>query len=195
MSAELINAINALREAIFILVKKLPAIEVQNSPQNWIISYKNPLETILEPSNRGGSRGGRKELCQVKNDRTNKTAPSEIFQKFYVEYPKHVGRGAAAKAFVRAMKKATPEQVTEGARKYASWCKKTGRESRFIPNPATWLNQERWDDDLPALDTSAMLRRVNDLEKERKRHVAEFDGARVREIDAELHGLRAIIKV
>ena len=33
---------------------------------------------------------------------------------------------------------------------YANTCQMISKESQFIPHPATWLNQERWEDDQEA---------------------------------------------
>ena len=67
------------------------------------------------------------------------------FTQFYGVYPKHVGVGAARKAFEKAMKKATFEVILAGANRYAKEC--VDKEKRFICLPATWLNQERWSDE------------------------------------------------
>lgn len=72
------------------------------------------------------------------------------FKLFYEEvYPKRVGRGAARKAYSAARKKADADKILAGAQRYAAAMK--DKEPRFICHPATWLNQERWDDDPAAL--------------------------------------------
>ena len=189
--------INEMREIFLRIENELSAsgvvCEKQTSP------YIQPLETILEPletpvssRNRGGSRGGKKKVCQEKNDSTNKTAPNEIFHKFYVEYPKHVGRGAAIRALDRALKKATIEQIVEGAKKYAAWCLRNGVESKYVCLPATWLNQERWADELPEDNPVAIAKRINDLERERRKLAAEFDD--VTGIDKEIQHLKGVLR-
>jgi hypothetical protein len=74
-----------------------------------------------------------------------------LFDLFWREYPKKVGRGEAEKAF----KKLKPSQelvdrIIEAIRKQKQsdqWNKDGGQ---FIPNPSTWLNQKRWEDELSA---------------------------------------------
>lgn len=75
---------------------------------------------------------------------TNKEYIQNDFQLFWDVYPRKVGRGAAQKALVKALKKATISKILSGAENYA----KSGKlpEMQFIPHAATWLNQERWDD-------------------------------------------------
>ena len=69
---------------------------------------------------------------------------SDKFEEFWKEYPKKVGKREANRAF----KKVTVpvETLLEAIRQQkrsAMWTKENGR---FIPNPATWLNQGRWED-------------------------------------------------
>lgn len=73
------------------------------------------------------------------------------FDSFWSAYPKKIGKGAARKAF----KKIKPDQelleemlsALENQKKSAQWMKENGQ---FIPNPTTWLNQERWMDEVIA---------------------------------------------
>ena len=70
------------------------------------------------------------------------------FEKFWVIYPKKVGKGAAEKAFDRIhvtddLMNVMIDAIAK-AKQSAQWQEENGR---FIPNPATWLNQGRWDDE------------------------------------------------
>lgn len=71
----------------------------------------------------------------------------EGFQGFYQAYPRREGRRAASKAFSGALKRHpefSAENLREGAEEFARVCQEEGRELRFIPLPATWLNQDRF---------------------------------------------------
>lgn len=63
------------------------------------------------------------------------------FDQFWSIYPNRVGKREAEKAFLKAIGRADIETILSGLRRYAAktddrpWC-----------NPATWLNQDRWDD-------------------------------------------------
>lgn len=66
------------------------------------------------------------------------------FAEFWSAYPKKIGKGAAESAW----KKHKPDLATVLAslatqKNSDQWKKDNGQ---FIPNPATWLNQKRWDD-------------------------------------------------
>lgn len=75
--------------------------------------------------------------------------PAQGFAEFWKAYPHKVGKGAAEKAWnkIRPSKSLVAEilQAVERAKKSAQWQKEGGR---YIPNPATWLNQKRWEDEL-----------------------------------------------
>ncbi|MDY0891856.1 helix-turn-helix domain-containing protein [Frigoribacterium sp. CFBP9030] len=84
----------------------------------------------------------------VSRDVVKVTGDEDPFGMFYKVYPRHTGRLAAEKAFRAALKKATADEILAGARRFAADPNLPSREEqRFIPMPATWLNQGRWDDD------------------------------------------------
>lgn len=72
------------------------------------------------------------------------------FDQFWEAYPKKVGKTDARKAWNKA--KITGEifdkilTAIEAAKASEQWQRENGR---FIPNPSTWINQGRWDDELP----------------------------------------------
>ena len=80
---------------------------------------------------------------------SDKDAPTP-FERFWMAYPKKVGKGAAEKAFA----KYKPDddltdrmiRAVETAKRTDQWRRDGGQ---YIPNPSTWLNQRRWEDELP----------------------------------------------
>jgi len=62
----------------------------------------------------------------------------------YKAYPLKVGKPAALKAIKRAMTKIEPEKLLELTLAYA---KRRNGDLAFVPNPSTWFNQERFNDD------------------------------------------------
>lgn len=67
------------------------------------------------------------------------------FETFWSLYPRREGKGAAKKSFVAVAKKTKPETIIEGLQKQLPAL--NGRERKYVPMPATWLNQERWEDE------------------------------------------------
>jgi hypothetical protein len=83
-----------------------------------------------------------------------KTEQQLQFEEFWRAYPKKVGKEAAWKAWKKIKPPAAllakiltaiPEAIQS-----RQWRLENGR---FIPNPATWLNQGRWDDELTPTTT------------------------------------------
>lgn len=71
------------------------------------------------------------------------------FASFWRAYPRKVGKQAAEKAFAKVN---VPLDVLLNAidkqAKTEQW-----RDVKYIPHPATWLNQGRWEDEVTALPT------------------------------------------
>jgi len=82
--------------------------------------------------------------------KTSKVTQSDQFDQFWAIYPKKVGKKAALNIWTRLKPdKDLLEQIlraVEKQKKLDQWTKDGGQ---FIPNPATWLNQCRWEDELP----------------------------------------------
>ena len=79
------------------------------------------------------------------------------FNEFYELYPRKQARRNAEKSFNSAIKRGThPYVIINAAKQFAVLVEERNTETRYIPHPATWLNQERWqDEDLRrAIDTS-----------------------------------------
>ena len=67
------------------------------------------------------------------------------FDVFWSDYPRKIGKGAARAAYSKAIKKASVDTILGGLLKHEI---QTMKDAQFIPHPATWLNQERWDDEV-----------------------------------------------
>lgn len=111
----------------------------------------------------------------IKN--TNKEYIAGEFDNFWILYPRKVGRGAAQKAFEKALAKFTADEIMAGVINYSQ--SRTLPEMQFIPHAATWLNQERWADVIEhsaaATTTSTVaediIRRSRSLGKESSKEI------------------------
>ena len=75
--------------------------------------------------------------------------PKDRFDDFWSVYPKKAGKPAAQKAWAKAIKRADPQAIIDGARRYA---RSDAVERGFAKHPQGWLNDDRWNDtDLPPL--------------------------------------------
>jgi len=66
-------------------------------------------------------------------------------EEIYSIYPKKVGKGVAIKSIEKALKKISFEDLKPIVEAYAE--KTTWKDKQYIPAPATWFNQDRWEDD------------------------------------------------
>jgi hypothetical protein len=71
-----------------------------------------------------------------------------MFDRFWAAYPRKVGKGEARKVWMRLRPSVS---LVEKMLKTLAWQAETEQwrrdDGQFIPHPATWLRQERWDDE------------------------------------------------
>ena len=72
----------------------------------------------------------------------NRPRPLEGFDLFWSAYPRREGKGRAEKAWTKAVRLASPENIVD-----AVHATKWADEKQFIPLPASWLNDRRWEDE------------------------------------------------
>ena len=79
------------------------------------------------------------------------TTPSitERFERFWQLYPRRAGKPAAKRAFKGAVKRSGLAAIQEGFVTWETFWRVNGTPEEFIPYPATWLNQERYNDPTP----------------------------------------------
>jgi len=74
-----------------------------------------------------------------------------VFDQFWQTYPHRVGKDAARKAWVKAVRSATPQVIIAGAARYRD---DRTRDPAYTKHPSTWLNAGCWADEGPARPTS-----------------------------------------
>ncbi len=85
---------------------------------------------------------------EYENDTKENSTKKSPFDTFWDEYPNRKGKGKAREAFQKAIKKTNLETMLEAIRKQKQGTQWNRDNGRFIPYPATWLNQERWEDEV-----------------------------------------------
>jgi uncharacterized protein YdaU (DUF1376 family) len=80
---------------------------------------------------------------------------NDLFESFWKAYPKKQGKDAAKKAFIKRKvgKELSQEMIAalNQQKKTDQWLKNGGQ---FIPNPATWINEGRWQDEIFSVQQS-----------------------------------------
>lgn len=143
-------------------------IEQQTSNKNSLITLKNWSEyqqigqqseqqadnnrtTSGQQSDTNKNVKNNKNIKNVKNN-TNMAGEDTDFDQFWKAYPKKSGKEAARVSFAKKTKGVSLDIILgaiEKQKRSVQWTKDNGQ---YIPNPATWLNQGRWEDELPMVD-------------------------------------------
>lgn len=99
----------------------------------------NAKQTAREKENEKEDKKENKNECY--------NARESAFDAFWSIYPKKVGKGEAIKAFKKLKPADYPLLVpaVEKQKQSKQWQRDGGQ---YIPNPATWLNQQRWLDEV-----------------------------------------------
>lgn len=94
------------------------------------------------------------ELKRTQEELNNEAA----FLRFWMRYPRKVGRPKAEAAFISAVttKKVDAERIIDGLEAWKKVWKRDGTQLKFIPHPTTWLNREGWDDAIPPAESGEL---------------------------------------
>lgn len=92
-----------------------------------------------------------------KDDSGNKT--DSLFDTFWQEYPKKVAKKEARRVFARIHPDLELTQTMIRAVQAQSESRQW-QDPKFIPNPSTWLNQERWNDEMESEPENASFPRA-----------------------------------
>lgn len=124
-----------------------PAKSSTAQDKTQLVNYKNPNESELNLNHKPITIN-HKLLTNIKPLR-DKSLDAE-FQEFWQAYPKKIGKGAAAKSWAKANVKIDDVlNALQWQKESDQWRRNDGQ---FIPNPATYLNQGRWQDEQPVID-------------------------------------------
>lgn len=100
---------------------------------------KNDVPASPETDESMLDEGARKKDYQIRFDTAH---------EIYKAYPKKVGKKDAIDSIIKALKTIPTDQLTERVHAYAAAIAKWPKEKRsYVPNPSTWFNQGRWEDD------------------------------------------------
>jgi len=144
------TAINQLQEFGYLTRNQIRNEMNQIEGAEWILS--DPFEKD-EPASENLILGNQSEnlisgnltLKNTISKEENRILILQQFERFWKIYPRRVGKSAALKAFEKALVIEDPEVIIS---RLTAWAERPLPEMRFIPHPATWLNQGRWQDDI-----------------------------------------------
>jgi len=97
------------------------------------------------------------------------------FNEFWKLYPRKVAKISAQRSWKRLSNK-TIDQIFDILHEHLARWKKT--ELQYIPHASTWLNQQRWEDELEPIDESENKTGVyKNIERERKKFLKRMKEA------------------
>jgi len=117
-------------------------------PQTVSEPYTDGIPTVYQAvDNRYPQE--RKGKDSIGKDSIGQSIEGDPFETFWNVYPKKVGKEAAREAFSKCTQPLDLlVNAIEKQKQSVQWNKENGR---YIPNPATWLSQGRWSDEVEAV--------------------------------------------
>jgi len=133
----------------FLKHQKNVPINLENNAHKQIVElfkdkhalFKNHIPEICKKL--GAKQGVISPIGKVKVNTL--TLNSSLIEEIYKAYPRKENRGKAIEAIKKACKKTDGEILLEAVKEYAEVTK--GCDMQFVPHPATWFNNLRWEDD------------------------------------------------
>lgn len=113
-----------------------------------------------------------KRAKEIKEKQKKET--SKLFDQFWSAYPRHEAKATAQKAFDKC--NPTEELLQKmllaivKQKKSAQWQEDGGK---YIPHPATWLNQKRWEDEVKPAKNGFEQRDYSDVPDEMLANLAK----------------------
>lgn len=117
---------------------------------------KEAMQIALQPAlqNDPVCNAERERKKETLNTPSPKPAASDEFDTFWAAYPRKKGKIAGRKAFDKAIKLTSLEQLLQGIDFLKSEIKRNATKIEFVPHPASWLNDGRWEDEPDSQQTN-----------------------------------------
>lgn len=144
--------------------KRMRMIELYENGDIEIINWNKRQETNLTPAERAKSYRDRKKVV-TKSSRSKVTNVTQeenrieenrreegnmyegVFESFWLEFPEKKGKGKAYESWCKI--KSDKTQIIQAIKKQVINNHFKGKDGKdYIPHPATWLNQKRWEDEI-----------------------------------------------
>ena len=106
---------------------------------------ENPIQENPVEENPMVKKTNSKKTNQIEKQKNT----NNLFEDFWLLYPRKTGKGLARTAYEKALLKTDEATLLKAVESYAQ--DPNLPEDQFVPHASTWLNQERWTDGaLPA---------------------------------------------
>lgn len=94
---------------------------------------------------------------QARQNTTNTSEPlvteptRDAFAEFWTCWPRKLSKKAARSAWNQALKKADEHDIRAGQERWCAYWAEARTDEQYVPHAATWLNDERWRREPPAV--------------------------------------------
>lgn len=109
-------------------------------------------QKVLKNKTKTKAKGGDNQI-QIQNHLNHPPTPQGAcarFDEFWKLYPKKVGKADCQRKWTRSKLDAIADKILDAVKRYTVTEKWQDKNGRYIPNPLTFLNGERWNDEIPA---------------------------------------------
>jgi hypothetical protein len=126
--------------------------EKREQVRNRVTRYREKSNAYVTPS-------------ETETETETETDKRQLFDDFWKIYPLKVGKGAALKAFQKAVRTTDADIIIKGATRYKL---DPNRSQAYTAHASTWLNAQRWlDEALPTRNLSPAETKEKELQKAR----------------------------
>ena len=143
------------RSLSWLAEKKYISIEQRLGTSNrYYVSMDSDVHTPLEVEVQTPRKSMSPNNKENKKDKQRLKMYGEILKdfdhKFWVAYPRKIGKKQALKKYVQlcSSTESNHEEIMKGLLKHKKIWEQNKTEQKFIPHASTWLNQERFRDEL-----------------------------------------------
>lgn len=123
-------------------------------------AQRKRLTRGVRPNGRNGTSENVRSI-ETETEKKTDTRERESFEAWWSEYPRKVARQEAAKAYAKALRRSDPAAILAGLHAHKAMWEAEQRPPDKVPHAATWLNGERWRDDVapppPTVDSTGRL--------------------------------------
>lgn len=151
VSKSLARLINA---KILLVTNREPLhYKINPNTDNWVVT-KRKLVTKCTPTSYQmvtqvvTKRKHTKETITKETITKEHVQESKEFLEFWNLYPRKQSKVDAEKKYKILVKDGYHEKIIQGLQRYLRYWKQHKTEPRYIPLPTSWLNAQRWNDDL-----------------------------------------------
>jgi hypothetical protein len=97
-----------------------------------------------------------REDCVVSNKTDTNSDTNDLFDKFWKSYPRKIAKPSAIKAWKKLK---VTEVILNQMISAINVQGLASRDQQYIPHPATWLNDRRWEDEITQPNVNATMGR------------------------------------